>query len=170
MVAARALIARVRPAPVALALIAAAVGGCAVTGRSAAAGAAVGDCLEVTEGAVNQARTTPVDCASGRVVYTVVSTSDRKGDCGPEYSSYEETAAGETTAFLCLAPNLKADSCYHRDSATGFTLADCAAPEATVRVVARFDGRADRALCDPAATYLTLTEPATTFCFVNPRA
>ncbi|RDI61442.1 LppU/SCO3897 family protein [Nocardia pseudobrasiliensis] len=147
-----------------------AVTGCSVTELSATARAKAGDCLAVAEGAATQARTEPTDCSSARTVYTVVSNSDHRRDCGSEYASYEETSAGETVAYLCLAPDLKQNSCYHRDSATGFATADCADSQATVRVVARVDGRADRELCAPPATYLTVSEPKTTFCFVNPRA
>ncbi|MFI5780250.1 hypothetical protein [Nocardia sp. NPDC051570] len=151
--------------PVLLAVAVAAVTGCSVTDLSATARAKTGDCLEVGEGA----SAAPIDCSAPRTVYTVVSTSDHKRDCGPDYSSYEETSAGETVAYLCLTPNLKQNSCYHRDSLMGFSAADCAAPQATVRVVARFDGRADRTLCPPPATYLTVSDPKTTFCLVNPR-
>ncbi|WP_232110814.1 LppU/SCO3897 family protein [Nocardia wallacei] len=138
--------------------------------RTDTARAQVGDCIHVIEGSTTDSRTEPVDCASERAVYTVMSTSPTRADCGREYSSYEETFHGGTTAFLCLAPNLKPGSCYHQDRDTGFAYADCASAAATVRVVARIDGRHDSSLCDPSATYLLLSEPKTTFCMVNPKA
>ncbi|WP_324192881.1 LppU/SCO3897 family protein [Nocardia transvalensis] len=148
------------------------VAGCsAVTdaGKSDTARAEVGDCIDVGRESSTLAAE-PVDCSSGAAVYTVMSTSDRKRDCGPEYSSYEETRGGRTLAFLCLAPNLEQDNCYRRDSVTGFSHADCASAEATVRVVRRIDGTSDQGLCDPSGTFLTLSEPKLTFCFANPRA
>ncbi|RDI43501.1 LppU/SCO3897 family protein [Nocardia mexicana] len=137
--------------------------------RSDTARAQIGDCIDVLEGSTVDSRTEPVDCTSDRAVYTVMSASEAQRDCGTEYSSYEETFHGGTTAFLCLAPNLKQGSCYHQDRDTGFAYADCAAPEATVRVVARIDGRSDESLCEANSTFLLLSEPKTTFCLANPK-
>ncbi|MBB5913091.1 hypothetical protein BJY24_001958 [Nocardia transvalensis] len=162
-----------RRVPALLAAAALAAAGCSVVqgaSRSDTARAQVGDCIEVIEGSATTSRTEPVDCGSDRAVYTVVSTSPAKGDCGPERSSYEESFRGGTTAFLCLAPNLKQGGCYHQDRENGFARADCAAAEATVRVVARIDGRADESLCAPPTTYLLLSEPKTTYCMENPKS
>ncbi|MBF6171661.1 hypothetical protein IU476_09260 [Nocardia blacklockiae] len=148
------------------------VAGCSVVreaSRSETARAQVGDCLDVRAASTTDSDTEPVECGTKRAVYRVMSTSPTKVDCGAEYSSYEETFQGGTTVFLCLAPDLVQGSCYHRDRDTGFAYADCEAPEATVRVVARVDGRTDAALCAADATFLLLSAPATTFCMVNPK-
>ncbi|WP_280269578.1 LppU/SCO3897 family protein [Nocardia wallacei] len=153
-------------------LLPVALAGCSVmqsASKSDTARAQTGQCIDVREGSVTASRTEPVDCSSERAVYTVMSASETKRDCGTEYSSYEETFHGGTTAFLCLAPNLKQGSCYHRDRDTGFAYADCAAPEATVRVAARIDGRSDESLCAADATFLVLSDPETTFCLENPK-
>lgn len=138
--------------------------------KSDTARAQVGDCINVVEGAPSDSRTEPVDCSSAKAVYTVKSTSDTKQDCGAEYSSYEETFNGGTSAYLCLAPNLKEGSCYHDDKTTGFSYAECESAEATVKVVKRIDGQSDEFLCDANSTFLTLSDPETTFCLANPKA
>ena len=128
-----------------------------------------GDCINVREGSPADSATEPVDCSSAKAVYTVKSTSGTKQDCGAEYSSYEETFNGGTTAFLCLAPNLKQGSCYHDDKTTGFSFAECDSTEATVKVVKRVDGQSDEFLCEASSTFLTLSDPKTTFCLANPK-
>lgn len=138
--------------------------------KSDTARAKVGDCINVPAGSSADSKTEPVDCASARAVYTVKSTSDKKQDCGNEYTSYEEQFNGGTTAFLCLAPNLKQGSCYHDDKTTGFSFAECDSTEATVKVVKRIDGQSDEFLCDAASTFLTLSDPKTTFCLANPKS
>ncbi|QIS17527.1 LppU/SCO3897 family protein [Nocardia terpenica] len=165
------LITRLVLALVAMAVAALAVTGCLSSGKSDTAGAKVGDCINVTESSATAAKTKPVDCSSDQAVYKVMSTSGQKKDCGTEYSSYEEkNAGGSTTAFLCLAPNLKQGSCYHQDKDTGFSLADCTATAATVKVVKRVDGKSDEFLCDSGSTFLTVSDPKTTFCLANPKA
>ncbi|WP_036568402.1 hypothetical protein [Nocardia sp. BMG51109] len=163
--------ARARLVPALLAVLLPAAAGCSMVGdasRSDTARAQVGDCIDVAEGSITASKTEPIDCAADRAVYTIVSASDTARNCGPEYSSYEETFRGGTTAFLCLAPNLKQGNCYRQDRQTGFAYADCTSPEATVRVVARIDGRSDQSLCAPNGTFLLLSRPETTFCLANP--
>ena len=144
--------------------------GCSTIGeasRSDTGRAHVGDCVDVATGSLTDSQSEPIDCSADRAVYAVVSASHIPRDCGPEQSSYEETFRGDTTAYLCLAPNLKLDRCYHQDRETGFANAECASSAATVRVAARVDGRRDRSLCAPSATFLLLSEPETTFCLEN---
>lgn len=149
------------------------VSGCSMfsdASKSDTARAQIGDCINVSEGSPSDSETEPVDCSSAKAVYTVKSTSETKQDCGAEYSSYEESYDGGTTAFLCLAPNLKQGSCYHDDKTTGFSYAECGSAEATVKVVKRIDGKSDEFLCDSNSTFLTLSDPKTTFCLANPRS
>ncbi|WP_019931407.1 hypothetical protein [Nocardia sp. BMG111209] len=161
------LIVRFVPALVAVAALA--VTGCSAgSGKSDTARAKVGDCINVLEGSTTAAKTEPVDCSSDKAVYKVVSTSDQKADCGTENTSYEENYGGGT-AHLCLAPNLKQGSCYHQDRETGFAYADCASADATVKVVKRVDGTSDEFVCDSNSTFLTLSNPKTTFCLANPK-
>jgi hypothetical protein len=157
------LIVRFVPALVAVAALA--VTGCSSSsGKSDTARAKVGDCINVLEGSTTAAKTEPVDCSSEKAVYKVVSSSDQKTDCGTENTAYEEGSA-----HLCLAPNLKQGSCYHQDHATGFSYADCASATATVKVVKRVDGTSDEFVCDSNSTFLTLSDPKTTFCLANPK-
>ncbi len=167
------------PRPIAgLVLVLTAVAALAVTGcsmvsdaaKSDTARAKVGDCINVREGSPADSKTEPVDCSAANAVYKVKSVSDKKQDCGAEYSSYEETFNGGTSAFLCLAPNLKQGSCYHDDKTTGFSFAECDSTEATVKVVKRVDGQNDEFLCDANSTFLTLSDPKTTFCLANPKS
>ncbi|OXR44653.1 hypothetical protein B7C42_03447 [Nocardia cerradoensis] len=156
-----------------MAVAALTVTGCSMfsdAAKSDTARAKVGDCINVLEGSPADSKTEPVDCSSAKAVYTVKSTSDKKQDCGTEYSSYEETFNGGTTAFLCLAPNLKQGNCYHEDKTTGYSYAECDSAEATVKVVKRVDGQNDEFLCDANSTFLTLSEPKTTFCLANPES
>jgi hypothetical protein len=159
----------VRFVPVLVAVAALTVTGCSAgSGKSDTARAKVGDCIDVLQSSTT-AETTPVDCASDKAVYKVVSTSDQKPDCGTEYTSYQENYAGGT-AHLCLAPNLRQGRCYHEDRDTGFSYADCASSAATVKVVKRVDGSSDEFLCDSNATFLTLSNPKTTFCLADPKS
>lgn len=148
------------------------LGGCGFVSnatRSDTARAKVGDCIGVVAGNTLDTQTQPVDCGSPDTVYRVRSATANKQDCGPEYSSYQETFRGGTTAYLCLIPDLKPGGCYHQDTVSGFAHADCDSVDATARVVKRVDGSSDPGLCDPTGTYVTLKDPPTTFCLVNPR-
>lgn len=157
-----------------LALVAvAALAGCSMledAGKSDTAKAAVGDCINVLEGSTVDAKTEPVDCSSEKAVYKVMQVYDAKTECKEEYTSYEETLNGGTTAFLCLAPNFKEGACYN-ESSTSYKSVACAAPEASFKVTKRIDGQADEFLCDSAAIgFRTVPDPKITFCLGAPKA
>lgn len=138
--------------------------------KSDTARAKVGDCINVLKGSMIDSKTEPVDCASEKAVYKVAQVFDAKADCSSDYTSYEETLNGGTTAFLCLAPNFKQDSCYHESMLTGYQFADCASSEASFRVLARVDGQSDENLCGADAdSVITLADPKTTFCLGKPQ-
>ncbi|MBF6466179.1 hypothetical protein IU427_13450 [Nocardia beijingensis] len=168
------LLARIVLALVAVAAVVVAVAGCSMiedAGKSDTAKAKVGDCINVIEGSAVDSKTEPVDCSSDKAVYKVAQSSDKKTDCAADYTSYEETLAGGTTAFLCLAPNFKEGSCYNESSTTGYKHVDCASPEATFKVLKRIDGQADELLCGADADSFRLIEtaPKATFCTAKPK-
>ncbi|WP_067713406.1 LppU/SCO3897 family protein [Nocardia yamanashiensis] len=133
--------------------------------------AKVGDCINVIKGSMFDSKTEPVDCGSPKAVYQVAKVFDSKADCAADYTSYEETLNGGTTAFLCLAPNFKQDSCYHESMLTGYQFAECASSEASFRVLTRVDGQADENLCGPDTdSVITLADRPTTFCLGKPQA
>ncbi|MBF6215459.1 hypothetical protein IU433_30325 [Nocardia puris] len=138
-------------------------------GKSDTARANVGDCINVIESSMINSETEPVDCAADTAVYRVAQVHDQKTECHEDYTSYEETLNGGTTAFLCLAPNFKQDLCYNESMMTGYKYVACSAPEASFRVVQRIDGQADETLCgEEADQVLLLTEEKTTFCLGDP--
>ncbi|MGK8521912.1 LppU/SCO3897 family protein [Nocardia asteroides] len=167
-------LARIVLALVAVAAVVITVAGCSLigdAGKSDTAKAQVGDCINVIEGSAVDSKTEPVDCSSDKAVYKVAQSYDKKTDCAPDYTSYEETLGGGTTAFLCLAPNFKEGSCYNESSTTGYKHVDCGAAEATFKVLKRIDGQADELLCGEDATGFRLieTDPKVTFCTGNPK-
>ncbi|WP_431969426.1 LppU/SCO3897 family protein [Nocardia sp. bgisy134] len=140
-------------------------------GKSDTARANVGDCINVIEGSMIDSKTEPVDCSSDKAVYKVVQVFDNKTECHEDYTSYEETLNGGTTAFLCLAPNFKQGLCYNESMLTGYKFVACTASEASFKVVQRIDGQADEQLCgEDADKFLTLAEPKTTFCLGSPKS
>lgn len=168
------LLARIVLALVAVAAVVVAVAGCSMiedAGKSDTAKAKVGDCINVIEGSAVDSKTEPVDCSSDKAVYKVAQSSDKKTDCAADYTSYEESLAGGTTAFLCLAPNFKEGSCYNESSTTGYKHVDCASPDATFKVLKRIDGQADELLCGEDADSFRLieTDPKATFCTAKPK-
>ncbi|MBL1077642.1 hypothetical protein JK358_24875 [Nocardia sp. 2] len=150
-----------------------AVTGCSMikdASKSDTAKAAVGDCINVLEGA--SAKTEPVDCSSEKAVYKVMQVFDSTTTCKEGYTSYEETLNGGTTAFLCLAPNLKEGVCYNENPSTGYRFVDCTAPEASFKVTKRIDGKADEFECASAdaVNFIVVPDPATTFCLGTAKA
>ncbi len=139
--------------------------------KSDTAKAAVGDCISVLEGSTVDSETEPVDCSSEQAVYQVMQVHDSKTECKEEYTSYEETRSGETTAFLCLAPNFKEGACYNESTVTGYKSVACTAPEASFKVTKRIDGEADEFACDTAAIgFRIVPDPKITFCLGSPQA
>ncbi|MEU2087218.1 LppU/SCO3897 family protein [Nocardia beijingensis] len=168
------LLARLVLALAAVAAVVVTVAGCSLiqdAGKSDTAKAGVGDCINVIEGSAVDSKTEPVDCSSDKAVYKVAQSYDKKTACAAEYTSYEETLAGGTTAFLCLAPNFKEGNCYNESSTTGYKHVDCASSEATFKVLKRIDGKADELLCDQDADGFRLIEsdPKVTFCTAKPK-
>ncbi|MRH87363.1 hypothetical protein GFY24_07790 [Nocardia sp. SYP-A9097] len=170
----------IRLVPAVLAVFALALTGCSIVEKGAdvvkdasksdTARAKVGDCINVLKGSMIDSKTEPADCASEKAVYKVAQVFDTKADCAADYTSYEETLNGGTTAFLCLAPNFKQGACYHESSLTGYQFADCASSEASFRVLTRVDGEADENLCGSEAnSVITLADPKTTFCLGSPK-
>ncbi|QLY31646.1 LppU/SCO3897 family protein [Nocardia huaxiensis] len=156
-----------------VAVAALAVTGCSMikdASKSDTAKAAVGDCINVLEGA--SAKTEPVDCSSEKAVYKVMQVFDKSTTCKDEYTSYEETLNGGTTAFLCLAPNFKEGACYNENQSTGYKYVACTAPDASFKVTKRIDGQADEFLCDATSAlgFRMIPDPATTFCLGKPTA
>ncbi|MFE7742580.1 hypothetical protein [Nocardia sp. NPDC057455] len=167
------LLARVVLALVAVAAVVVTVTGCSLIGdasKSDTAKAGVGDCINVIESSAVDSKTEPVDCSSDKAVYKVAQSYDKKTDCAADYTSYEETLGGGTTAFLCLAPNFKEGSCYSESSTTGYKHVDCASSDATFKVLKRIDGKADELLCGDDADSFRLIEsdPKVTFCTGKP--
>ncbi|WP_227998357.1 LppU/SCO3897 family protein [Nocardia australiensis] len=162
------LLARIVLALLAVAAVAVAVTGCSAiedASKSDTAKAEVGDCINVIKGSAVDSKTEPVDCSSEKAVYKIAQTYDTKTDCAQDYTSYEETMNGGTTAFLCLAPNFKQGSCYADNSLTGYQFADCAATEASFKVIQRIDGQVDELLCgSDSDKFITVADPKTTFC------
>ncbi|GAA5099058.1 hypothetical protein GCM10023319_61700 [Nocardia iowensis] len=160
---------------VAVAAVVVTVVGCSAAkdaSKSDSAKANVGDCLNVIKGSSTDAKTEPVDCSSEKAVYKIVQSSDKKTECATDYTSYEETLAGGTTAFLCLAPNFKQGSCYNESSTTGYKHVECGSSEATFKVVKRIDGEADELLCGADADSFRLISeaPKITFCLAKAKA
>jgi FlaG/FlaF family flagellin (archaellin) len=156
-----------------LAAVAVAVTGCSSikdASKSDTAKAKVGDCVNVIKGSAVDSKTEPVDCSSEKAVYKIVQTYDKKTDCAKDYTSYEETLNGGTTAFLCLAPNFKQGSCYTDNNLSGYQFSDCAAAEATFKVIQRIDGQVDELLCSSdSEKFITVSDPKTTFCLGKPK-
>ena len=136
---------------------------------------AVGDCVDVP----NQSPATPKDLRAEKVPcsvdpsYTVGAMTNASGSCpSNEYQHLPTQFANESTASLCLVPNLVADHCYVLDMPVGMVqLADCAErgqQGLLVQVTQRLDVR-DQAACpsavgqyawpypSPPRTYCTLT-------------
>ncbi|MBF6124970.1 LppU/SCO3897 family protein [Nocardia brasiliensis] len=169
------LLARVVLALVAVAAVVVTVVGCSAAkdaSKSDTAKAKVGDCINVITGSSTDAKTEPIDCSSEKAVYKVAQSNDKKVECATDYTSYEETLGGGTTAFLCLAPNFKQDACYNESTTTGYKHVACTSSEATFKVVKRIDGEADELLCGTDATSFRLISeaPKITFCLAKPQA
>lgn len=133
--------------------------------KSDTARAAVGDCINVITASAVDSDTEPVACTSDQAVYKVVQVDDQKVECAADFTSYEETMAGRTLAYLCLSPNFKEGQCYAESPLSGYKFAQCGGPDASFRVAQRIDGQSDENLCgEEADSVITLSDPPTTFC------
>ncbi|MDF2822711.1 MAG: hypothetical protein K0R68_119 [Mycobacterium sp.] len=114
---------------------------------------AVGDCVVVPSSEPNRVEARRASCTEDPS-YTVGATVTASGQCpSQEYQHFGADVADETTAGLCLVPNLIAEHCYLMQLPFGaMQRADCDAtlPESTgglmIQVTDRIDAH-DRTAC-----------------------
>ncbi|MEU8897929.1 hypothetical protein [Nocardia sp. NPDC048505] len=158
----------------AVAAIAVAVTGCSAVdnaSKSDVAKTKVGDCINITKNDANDPAGESIDCSSPKAVYKVFQTFDNQTACPTtDYTTYTEQRPSGGTTFMCLAPNLKQDSCYN-DGSGALKWADCAAPDATIKVLQRVEGSSDEMQCpDTTETFITVPDPKALFCLGKPSA
>lgn len=126
-----------------------------------------GDCIKVNVASSTNADVETVDCSTTEAIYKVATREETDtGSCpNDQYVSYTE----EGQLLLCLQLNVKDGECLEVTD-TDDKRADCAAPNATHRVVGVFDGVDDEAKCDGtnSTEVITYPEPALTICLVSP--
>ncbi|GAA5066024.1 hypothetical protein GCM10023318_53780 [Nocardia callitridis] len=154
------LLARIGLALLAVVAMVATMTGCS-SEDGEAAGAGVGECFAALPG--TDAST--IDCSDQKAVYKVAQSSESETTCATDYTAAERKT-GDSTAYLCLVPNFHQDGCYSDTGQTGYQSVDCAAPEASFRVLQRIDGEADELLCGADATGFRVVtdDPKVTFC------
>ncbi|CAN5690675.1 hypothetical protein BH09ACT7_BH09ACT7_00400 [soil metagenome] len=139
--------------------------------EQAARSLAVGDCVVVPSSAPNLVRATKSSCVVDPS-YTIGATTTASGTCpSAEYQRFPAPAADESTATLCLVPNLVADHCYQLEMPIGIVArADCAASRTDptgvlVQVTERLDVR-DQTACPTANGHYAwpYPAPARTYC------
>lgn len=133
---------------------------------------AVDDCVVVASSTPSAVRATKASCGVDPS-YTIGATTTASGSCpSAEYQRFTTPAADESTATLCLVPNLVADHCYQLDMPIGIVRrADCAASRADpatgvlVQVTRRLDIH-DQAACPTANGHYAwpYPAPARTYC------
>ncbi len=132
----------------------------------------VGDCVVVPSSAPSVVRATKASCVVDPS-HTIGATTTASGSCpSAEYQRFPAPAADESTATLCLVPNLVADHCYQLDMPIGIVKrADCAASRTDpttgvlVQVTQRLDIR-DQAACPTSSGHYAwpYPAPARTYC------
>lgn len=125
-----------------------------------------GDCIKVNVASSTNADIETVDCSTPEAVYRVATREeDSTGSCpNDQYVSYTE----EGQLLLCLQLNVRDGECLEITD-TEDKRADCAAPEASHRVVKVFEGVDDETQCDDSTTeVLTYPQPPLTICLVSP--
>ncbi|MEV0250419.1 hypothetical protein AB0H76_27750 [Nocardia sp. NPDC050712] len=157
----------------AVAAIAVAVTGCSAVdnaSKSDVAKTKVGDCINITDNASNDTKGEAIDCSSPKAVYKVFQTFDNQTACPTtDYTTYTEQRPSGGTTFMCLAPNLKQDSCYNDVGTSPYKWADCGTPEATIKVLQRLEGTTDEMQCpEDTQTYITVPDPKALFCLGAP--
>ncbi|WP_309234712.1 hypothetical protein [Nocardia sp. XZ_19_385] len=153
----------------AVAAIAVAVTGCSDdASKSDVAGTKVGDCINITDNAPNASKGEAIDCSAPKAVYKVFQTFDKDTACAQGYTRFSQPAANGGTAFMCLAPNFKQDSCYNEVGSAPYKWAECGSKEATIKVVKRIDGSADEFQCSGNSNFITIADPKTVFCLGKP--
>ena len=125
-----------------------------------------GDCIKVNVASSTNADIETVDCSTPEAVYKIATREeDSTGSCpNDQYVSYTE----EGQLLLCLQLNVRDGECLQITD-TEDKRADCAAPEATHRVLKVIDGVDDETQCDDATTeVITYPQPPLTICLVSP--
>jgi hypothetical protein len=126
-----------------------------------------GDCIKVNVASSTNADVETIDCSTPEAIYKVATREETDtGSCpNDQYVSYTE----EGQLLLCLQLNVKDGECLEVTD-TDDKRADCAAPNATHRVVGVFDGVDDETKCNGtnSTEVLTYPEPALTICLVSP--
>jgi hypothetical protein len=86
----------------------------------------VGDCVVVPSSELNAVRAQRAPCTADPS-YTIGATVTASGDCPSlEYQHFSTSGADESTAALCLVPNLVAEHCYLMQLPVGaMQRADC---------------------------------------------
>ena len=156
----------------AVAAIAVAVAGCSAVdnaSKSDVAKTKVGDCINITNNASNDTQGEPIDCSSPKAVYKVFQAFDKQTPCPTtDYTTYSEKR-GTGSTYMCLAPNLKQDSCYNDVGTSPYKWAECGTKEATVKVIKRIDGTTDEMQCpDETSTFAIVPDPKALFCLGKP--
>jgi hypothetical protein len=125
-----------------------------------------GDCIKVNVASSTNADIETIDCSTPEAVYKVATREENStGSCpNDQYVSYTE----EGQLLLCLQLNVRDGECLQITD-TEDKRADCAAPEATHRVVKVLDGVDDETQCDDATTeVITYPQPPLTICLASP--
>jgi hypothetical protein len=125
-----------------------------------------GDCIKVNVASSTDADVETVDCSTPEAIYKVATREETDtGSCpNDQYVSYTE----EDLLLLCLQLNVKEGDCLQVTD-TDDKRAECAAPEATHRVVGVLDGVDDETRCaDEATEVITYPQPPLTVCLVAP--
>lgn len=140
------------------------------TTTTAEAGEAIdaqpGDCIRVNVASSTNADVETVDCATPEAIYRVATREETDtGSCpNDQYVSYTE----EGQLLLCLQLNVRDGECLEVTDSED-KRADCAAPNATHRVVGVLDGVDDETQCSAEATeVITYPQPPLTVCLVSP--
>lgn len=132
---------------------------------------AVGDCVVVPSPAPNEVHARKASCAEDPS-YTIGATTSASGSCPtPEYQRFSMSVTDESTAGLCLVPNLVADHCYLMQMPIGaMQRADCEtrsvdpAGGLLVQITDRLDVH-DQQACPDAGDYAwPYPSPQRTYC------
>ena len=133
---------------------------------------AVGDCVVVPSPAPNEVHARKASCAEDPS-YTIGATTTASGSCPtPEYQRFSTSVADESTASLCLVPNLVADHCYLLQMPIGAVQrADCETTSVDpaggllVQVTHRLDVHDQEACPDAGGEYVwPYPSPQRTYC------
>lgn len=126
------------------------------------------DCIKVNVASSTDADVETVDCALPEAIYKVATREETDTESCPndQYVSYTE----EGQLLLCLQLNVAEGDCL---AVTGSEdkRADCAAADATHKVVDLLDGVDDETQCSDATTeVITYPKPPLTICLGSPTA